>query len=200
MIFLNSHGCTSLKLNQQLFKHLLSLRYKLNCKLVLKLKLFNLIGVGVLRSNITFSLVWHCSPYFMPHNPQQIGHVERKDRYIVELVILMFFHAYVPLKYWDEAFYSSSFVINCLPFVILGYKTPLEVLFNTKPDYQYFKVFGCLCYPFTRAYNSNKLEPRSIPCTFLGYSPKHKGYECLSSSGRLYVSRDVVFEESNFPF
>lgn len=49
-------------------------------------------------------------------------------------------------------------------------------------------------------YNHHKLEFRSIPCTFLGYSSNHKGYRCLVPSGRIYISRDVLFDEANFPF
>jgi hypothetical protein len=36
---------------------------------------------------------------------------------------------------------------------------------------------------------------------FLGYSNMHKGFKCLEiSSGQVYVSRDVVFDETEFPF
>ncbi|KAM6578484.1 hypothetical protein CsatB_030321 [Cannabis sativa] len=37
-------------------------------------------------------------------------------------------------------------------------------------------------------------------CTFLGYSIKHKGYKCLSPTGRIYISRDVLFNEHLFPY
>jgi hypothetical protein len=35
----------------------------------------------------------------------------------------------------------------------------------------------------------------------LGYSNLHKGYKCLDiSTGRTYISRDIVFDESVFQF
>jgi histone deacetylase 1/2 len=36
---------------------------------------------------------------------------------------------------------------------------------------------------------------------FLGYSSLHKGYKCLHiPTNRVYISRDVVFDETVFPF
>jgi hypothetical protein len=38
-------------------------------------------------------------------------------------------------------------------------------------------------------------------CAFLGYTNIHKGYKCLDiSTGRVYISHDVVFNEAVFPF
>lgn len=50
-----------------------------------------------------------------------------------------------------------------------------------------------------RAYNVHKLDPRSIPSLFLCSSNQHKGYKCLSSSGRMFISRHVLFNETKFP-
>ena len=42
---------------------------------------------------------------------------------------------------------------------------------------------------------------RSKQCVFLGYSAQHKGLKFLDiSTGRVYISRDVVFDETKFPF
>lgn len=41
----------------------------------------------------------------------------------------------------------------------------------------------------------------SKPCIFLGYSSTHKGCKCLDpQSQRIYISRDVTFNEASFPF
>lgn len=45
------------------------------------------------------------------------------------------------------SFESSIFLINRLPTPVLNKKNPLEVLFHKKPDYKFFKVFGCSCFP-----------------------------------------------------
>lgn len=35
--------------------------------------------------------------------------------------------------------------------------------------------------------------------TFTSYSLTHKGYKCLDPSGRVFISRDVIFDENIFP-
>ncbi len=109
--------------------------------------------------------------------------------------------ASMPLKYWDEAFTTTCFLINRLPSPVLQNKSPFEKLFNLLPDYNFLKVFGCACWPHLRPYNHHKLDFRSKLCVFLGCSLNHKGYRCLRiSSGRIYIACNVVFDESQFPF
>ena len=86
------------------------------------------------------------------------------------------------------------------PLSSLQSSSPFESLFRKKPDYLAFKVFGCACYPFLHPYNKLKFQFHSSKCIFLGYSPHHKGYRCLDSSGRVYISKDVTFHETKFPF
>jgi hypothetical protein len=62
-------------------------------------------------------------------------------------------------------------------------------------------MFSCACWPNLRSYNTKKLSFRFQWCGFLGYSNQHKGYKCLeSSTGRVYISPDVIFDETTFPF
>jgi hypothetical protein len=107
----------------------------------------------------------------------------------------------MPLKFWDEAFLTATYLINLLPSSVTNLKSPTELLHNTKPDYISLRVFGCACWPNLRPFNSKKLAFRSTRCVFLGYSYLHKGFKCLEpSTGRVYISRDVIFDENVFPF
>ena len=107
----------------------------------------------------------------------------------------------MPLKFWDEAFLTASYLINRVSSPIIKNSTPLERIFQHKPDYDTFRIFGCACWPNLHPYNSHKLEFRSKRCIFLSYSHLHKGFECLDVASRcVYISRDVVFDEEVFPF
>jgi hypothetical protein len=107
----------------------------------------------------------------------------------------------MPLKYWDEAFLAATFLINRIPNKVINYTSPLECLFQVKPNYPSLHVFGCSYWPHLRPFNSRKLEFCSKECVFLGYSNQHKGFKCLDlSTGCTYISRDVIFDENTFPF
>lgn len=107
----------------------------------------------------------------------------------------------MPLKYWDHAFLTATYLINLLPSKVINYETPVARLLQEKPDYSSLRVFGCAVWPNLRPYNARKLAFRSVRCAFLGYSAMHKGFKCLDiSTGRIYISRDVTFDEEVFPF
>ena len=110
-------------------------------------------------------------------------------------------HSSLPLRFWDEAFLTACYLINRMPTPVINNATPVFRLLNMLPEYSFLRTFGCACWPSLRKYNSRKLEFRSRMCVFLGYSPMHKGYKCLDrSTGRIYISRDVVFDETVFPY
>lgn len=119
---------------------------------------------------------------------------------MVETGLTLLAQASMPIRFWDEAFKTACFLINRMPSKTISMATPLERLFHEKPDYTFLKIFGSACWPCLRPYNDRKLQFRSKRCVFLGYSTLHKGYKCLHvSSGRVYISRDVVFDEAVFP-
>lgn len=110
-------------------------------------------------------------------------------------------HSSMPLKFWDEAFLTAVFLINCLPSRIINNQSPFERLYGKPPDYTFLRTFGCAVWPNLRRFNSIKLQFRSKKCVFLGYSNMHKGFKCLDpTEGRIYISQDVIFDETVFPF
>ena len=98
-------------------------------------------------------------------------------------------------EFWDFAFTTVVYLINRLPTASLNFNIPFTILFNKSPDYKFLRTFGCACFPFLRPYSTYKLDFRSQECVFLGYSSSHKGYKCLSASDKIYISKDVVFNE-----
>ena len=84
---------------------------------------------------------------------------------------------------------------------MLHHQSPYFALYHKLPTYTYLKVFGSSCFPYLCPYNTHKLQYRSLEYAFLGYNSHHKGYLCLDiHSGRVYISRHVIFNEDSFPF
>lgn len=80
-------------------------------------------------------------------------------------------------------------------------KSSYEKLFNQPPNLAKLRVFGCKCFPWLRPYSTHKLDNRSQPCIFVGYSLTQSAYLCLDlESNRLYTSRHTEFVENEFPF
>lgn len=134
--------------------------------------------------------------------------VERKHRHIVDLgltllnhaSLTLLNHASLPLKFWDHSFLTSVYLINHLPTMSPNQNIPHAVLFKQNPDYGFLGAFSCACFPLIRPYNPRKFDFRSHKCLFLGYFTSHKGYKCLSPSGKLFISKDVLFNETKFPY
>ena len=104
------------------------------------------------------------------------GAFERRNRIIVEKGLTLLAQASPPMIFWEQAFHTSVYLSNRTITPILDHKSPYQTLYNKVPDYNFLKTFGCLFFPYLRPWNIHKLEFPSLPCIFLGYSSKHKGY------------------------
>jgi hypothetical protein len=174
----------------------------LNANLIGKFLQSNLIGGGgeYIKLNSLLQTQGISHHVSCPHAHQQNGSAERKHRHIVEVGLSLLAHAGMPLKFWDEAFLTATYLINMLPSRVINNDTHVHRLLGTHPNYSSLRVFGCACCQ-TFVPNKRKLAFRSKQCVFLGYSPRHKRVKCLKvSTGRVYISRDVVFDETVFPF
>ncbi|KAL4346996.1 hypothetical protein GQ457_17G018750 [Hibiscus cannabinus] len=151
-----------------------------------------------------------CSDFFKSHGivhqsscvstPQQNGVAERKHRHLLEIARALRFNSHVPVKFWGECVTTACYIINRLPSSVLNWKSPFEVFHNKPPNLSHMKVFGCLCYA-TQVHNLDKFSPRAIPSVFMGYSSTKKGYVLFNiADKKFFVSRDVIFHETVFPF
>ena len=129
-----------------------------------------------------------------PETQAQNCIVERKYKHILEMVRTFLIQSQLLSTYWVEAAFVAIFTINCLPTPVHDNKSPFEKLFHRIPDYNFLGTFHCECFPNIPASSSNKLQPRSVPSVFFGYTNQYKGY------GKIYVSQHVCFHENVFPF
>lgn len=126
---------------------------------------------------------------------------ERKHRNIRELGQTMMLHAKIPKRYWVDCFTIVVYLINRLPSSVLNMDSPYSRLFGVQPDYSMLRVSGCRCSLYLGDNTKDKLDLRSLPSVFMGYSNKYKGYRCLyPPTGRINISRHVVFEECTLPY
>jgi hypothetical protein len=133
--------------------------------------------------------------------PQQNGRVERKHRHILNVARALRFQANLPIKFWGECVLTAGYLINRTPSPILNGKTPYEMLHGQPPDYEHLKVFGSLCYAYNQGRKGDKFASRSRKCVFVGFSYGQKGWKVYDLEREVFfVSRDVDFVETEFPF
>ncbi|XP_019236319.1 PREDICTED: uncharacterized protein LOC109216601 [Nicotiana attenuata] len=130
---------------------------------------------------------------------QQNGVAERKHRTILEMARSIRFQAAVPLRFWGECVTIVVYLLNRLPFKVIGYNSPFEKLYLHLPSLSHLKVSGCLCY-VTAPKVLDKFSPRAVPAVLLGYSSTQKGYILYNLHSKTFMVRNVVFHEIVFPF
>jgi histone deacetylase 1/2 len=75
------------------------------------------------------------------------------------------------LKFWDQAFLTTSYLINIMPSKVINNTNLVECLFEMVPDYKTLRVFGCACWPNLCPYSSCKLSFWSKQCVISAIVP-----------------------------
>lgn len=134
-----------------------------------------------------------------PKTPQQNGRAERKHRHLVETARAIRIHTNLPFKFWGAGILAATCIMNRLPFAVLNWKTPYEMLFHHDPNLTGLRVIGCLCYALDLN-QTNKFGAKARRCMFIGYPQGHKTYKMYDlEAHKTFVSRDVQFMEHVLP-
>jgi hypothetical protein len=102
-------------------------------------------GAGYQKLNPFFARIGISHCVSCPHTHQQNGVVECKHRHIVDVGLSLLSHANMPLKFWDEAYLTVTFLINCTPSRVIGYQKPMERLFGQTPPTILFSTHLDVC-------------------------------------------------------
>ncbi|KAK3002997.1 hypothetical protein RJ639_019416 [Escallonia herrerae] len=136
-----------------------------------------------------------------PDTPQQSGVAKRKLGYLSSVCLSWLHDKNLPRELWAEAIQCACHVINRLPHWPGTQKSPFEILYSEKPNVNYFRVFGSICYVHVPKSNRTKLDPKARKCVFVGYDSYRKGWRCMDPATKKFTtSKDVVFDEVSSPF
>jgi len=139
----------------------------------------------------------HVSYYV--NTSQQNRVAEMKNIHLLEVVRSLTLSTHVPKQLWGEAVLTTTYLINRMPSRVLNFRTPSQVLLQAFPYTKLLssldpKVFGCSV--FVHIHHRGKLDPTSLKCIFIGYSPHQKGYKCYYIVlKKVYTSMNVTFFE-----
>jgi hypothetical protein len=90
---------------------------------------------------------------------EQNGRVERKHQHLLNIARSLMFQSKLPLTYWTDCILTATHLINRTLSSILNNQTSYHVLFQKPPTYDYFKVFGCLCFASIITSSRGKFHP-----------------------------------------
>lgn len=111
-----------------------------------------------------------------PHNPQQNGVAERKNRSIVGATRAMLQHQSLPLHLWAKACNTIMYLQNRSPHRILGMKTPMEAFSRKQPDVSHFRIFGSSIYYHVTKDARKKIDPTIELGILVGYTDTPHNY------------------------
>jgi hypothetical protein len=133
----------------------------------------------------------------VPHNPQQNGVAERKNKSIEEFVKAMMNDQNLSMFLWGEATMAVVYVQNRSPHRVLKDMTPEEAFSGKKPSVEHLRIFGCLVYVHVPKEKRKKLDPSGKKGIFVGYNESSKSYRIyIPGQHKIEVSRDVTFNEN----
>ena len=105
----------------------------------------------------------------------------------------------LPKTLSNELIRTAAYVLNRTPTEALGWKTPYEVVWGTKPKVQHMRPIGCRAYVLNRSLKrADKLESRALIGHLVGYDSTNIFRIWLPTKDEVIRTRDVVFDPTRF--
>uniref|UniRef100_A0ACD5Z493 Uncharacterized protein n=1 Tax=Avena sativa TaxID=4498 RepID=A0ACD5Z493_AVESA len=137
--------------------------------------------------------------YTLAYTPQQNGVAERRNRTLMDMVRSMMAYSDLPLSFWGEALHTAVYLLNNSPSKAIN-ATPYELWKGRKPSLRNLAVWGCNAQIRAPSQLRTKLQPKSTPGIFIGYSQGSNGYRFYDpEKKKLVESRDAVFLDQDTP-
>src|SRR5271168_3966567 len=137
-----------------------------------------------------------------PYSSAQNGLAERAIRTTMDDVRTLLRDSGLNHSFWAEAAAYSIATRNLIPSRRSPDRIPGESFTGKRQGVGHLRVFRSKCWAKIptmhgiQVTGGSKLDVRSVPCRFLGYALGHGNYKVQDiDTRRVYVSRDVVFEE-----
>ena len=107
----------------------------------------------------------------------------------------MISYSSLPLSFSGYALQTAVHILNVIPSKSIP-KTPLELWNERKLSLPHFRIWGCPAHVFKG--KTEKLEPRTEVCLFVGYPKGTRGGLFYSPKNKkIFVSTNATFLENN---
>ncbi|KAI3644715.1 hypothetical protein MP228_010879 [Amoeboaphelidium protococcarum] len=134
------------------------------------------------------------------HTPQQNGNSERVNQTLWSMARTFLKVFDTPQTLWPDAIMAACYVKNRLPHSAVNFKLPEELWTGKRASLFHLRTMFCLAYVRHSKSTFKKLDDRSFPAVFAGYSLEKKAWRFYSLDlNKIIFSRDVVFLENKAP-
>jgi len=130
-----------------------------------------------------------------PYTPQQNDLAERINYTLLDKVRAILSESNLFKELWPEVLLSVTYIHNRTPHSFLGYKTPYEARYNTKPSISNIRILGSITYH--KEARITKLDSRGTSGILLGFN--HNQYRVYNPiSKRTICTRDCTILEGQY--
>lgn len=114
----------------------------------------------------------------------------------MELIRSMLHSRNVRAKFGAEAVQTVVYVLNRTSSFTRPRTTLYEAWWGIKPSLNHLRIFGCSAFIHAEKHTRTKLQPKSRPGMFVGYSDESKAYRVWDfTKDKIVITRDIICNE-----